>query len=188
MTARETKNGPATQYLLQGQSTGAAGGAQARNDGRRDYAAASISPAHPKCTRHNTPNMNLWRGASFRSLQRGFFSLRLVGRAGEGPCYAFRPSRAVRPMGREPRDDLVILLGRERLALPDAHEEPPISCTQLSNGGIPYAARGREPFGKDHKMTGKLCFHGALIVGYIPLCNRKAPISQGWGKFPMIAL
>jgi hypothetical protein len=35
-------------------------------------------------------------------------------------------------------------------------------------------------------MIGELRFHAALIVGRIPLCNRKHPIRVRRGKFPIM--
>ncbi|SDF17075.1 hypothetical protein SAMN05421750_10842 [Agrobacterium pusense] len=39
---------------------------------------------------------------------------------------------------------------------------------------------------KRQQMIGELRFHAALIVGCIPLCNRKHPIRVWRGKFPIM--
>jgi hypothetical protein len=54
------------------------------------------------------------------------------------------------------------------------------------NGGFTKFFCRAKAFRESQKMVCKLGFHGVVIVGWIPLCNRKEPIRLWRGIFPMM--
>lgn len=97
------------------------------------------------------------------------------------------PVRSIGPVRTEPGDDLVILLRRERLARSNAGKETAVSGAMPPNSRLTQFAGRAKRFRKSQQMICKLSFHAPLIVGCIPLCNRKHPIRLRRRKFPIIA-
>lgn len=90
------------------------------------------------------------------------------------------------PVTTEPRDDFIVFLGGERFTGPDSGKETTVRSTVAPNGGFTKFFCRAKAFRESQKMVCKLGFHGVVIVGCIPLCNRKEPIRLWRGIFPMM--
>lgn len=98
-----------------------------------------------------------------------------------------RPFVTVWPVAAEPSNNLIVFLGRESLSLSDSREETTIGGAMPTNGRLAKLPSRAEGVREGQQVVCELRFHVALIVGCIPLCNRKHPIGFWRGKFPIIA-
>lgn len=99
----------------------------------------------------------------------------------------FRPSSLARPVRRKPRNHVIVFLGGESLAVANSHEEPTVRSTKTTHRRLAEASCHTVALGERQEICRELSFHTALIVGFIPLFNRKHPISHRRGKFPILA-
>ena len=90
-------------------------------------------------------------------------------------------------MSIEPAHDLVVLLSREREAVSNASEEPAISGAQASDGRFFQAPCGTVGGTQGNQIVSEFEFHPSLIVGQIPLFNRKVPIRLGSLNFSILS-
>ena len=118
-------------------------------------------------------------------------------RAGTSSCGGLHRSRRPRnidrpfnfsgPVYRKPSNDLVVLLCRERFAVTNTREEPSVGRAMAPNSCLSKVFRRSESLRKREKMASELSFHAPVIVGCIPLFNRKHPSRQVMWKFPMVS-
>ena len=97
------------------------------------------------------------------------------------------PIAVLRPIVAKPRNDLVVLLGCESLPGSDSGKETTVSSAVPPYSGLAKVLGRTECVRERQQVVCELRFHGAVIVGHFPLCNRKHPIRFGRGKFPIIA-
>jgi hypothetical protein len=103
-----------------------------------------------------------------------------------GTRNSLRPVTSIRPVAAEPANNLVILFGGEGLPASDSGKETTIGRAMPADRGFAKILGLTKGVRKRQQMIGELRFHAALIVGRIPLCNRKHPIRVWRGKFPIM--
>lgn len=103
-----------------------------------------------------------------------------------GARNSLRPIASIGPVAAEPANNLVILLGGKGLPLSDSGEEATVGSAMPAYRGLAKILGLTKGIRKRQQMIGELRFHAALIVGCIPLCNRKHPIRVWRGKFPIM--
>ena len=99
-----------------------------------------------------------------------------------------RPTNFVWPMLRKPGYNLVILLCSESPSVANARKEAAVCGAVPTNSRFAKLSCFGELIAKCQEVTCQFRFHNTSIVGHIPLCNRKHPISAGRGKFPILPL
>lgn len=103
-----------------------------------------------------------------------------------GTRNSLRPIASIGPVAAEPANNLVILFGREGLSVSDSGEESTVGSAMSADRGLAKILGLTKGIRERQQMIGELRFHAALIVGRIPLCNRKHPIRVWRGKFPIM--
>lgn len=106
---------------------------------------------------------------------------------GQFGCRNIRwPAAVIWPILIKPSNNFVVLFRGEGLSFSDARKKPAVGCAMPSNSRFAQLTRLAKRVGETKQVFYELCFHEALIVGRIPLCNRKHPIRFWGGKFPMM--
>lgn len=104
----------------------------------------------------------------------------------QGARNSLRPIASIGPVAAEPANNLVILFGGEGLPVSDSGEEATVGSAMPAYRGLAKSLGLTKGIRKRQQMIGELRFHAVLIVGCIPLCNRKHPIRVWRGKFPIM--
>lgn len=99
---------------------------------------------------------------------------------------SLRPLTSIRPIAAEPANNLVVFFGGEGLPVSDSGKETAVGRAMPADRGLAKILSLTKGVRKRQQMIGELRFHVAVIVGRIPLCNRKHPIRIWRGKFPIM--